>query len=103
MGKVAAAGADHVVVTDDNPREEDPQQIVADILAGVPSLDRVQVVPERGAAIERAIRSAAPNDVVLIAGKGHERVQIIGGISREFSDAAVAQKLLRQPGAGAPP
>lgn len=103
MGQVAVAGADHVIVTDDNPREEDPQQIIADILAGVPSLEHVQVVPERGAAIERAVRSAATDDVVLIAGKGHERVQIIGGTSREFADAEVAGRWLRRPGPGAPP
>lgn len=94
MGAAAVAGADRVIVTDDNPRSEDPQQIVADILAGVSSLDRLQVVPDRAAAIERAIRLASPGDAVLIAGKGHETVQVIGGIRRPFSDVDVARRAL---------
>jgi len=94
MGTVAAAGADHVIVTDDNPRTEDPQQIIADVLAGVASLDRLQVVPDRADAIARAIRSASPGDAVLIAGKGHETEQVTGESRRPFSDVAVATTAL---------
>ncbi|MEO7385601.1 MAG: cyanophycin synthetase, partial [Gammaproteobacteria bacterium] len=94
MGEVAVAGADRVIVTDDNPRDEDPQQIIADILAGVPSLDRLQVVPDRAAAIARAIRLARSGDAVLIAGKGHETVQVTGATRRPFSDVAVAAAAL---------
>lgn len=90
MGSVAMQGADRVIVTDDNPRSEDPQQIIADILSGVGELDRLQVVPDRADAIARAIRLAGPDDAVLIAGKGHETVQITGGTRRPFSDVAVA-------------
>lgn len=95
MGAVAVRGADRVIVTDDNPRSEDPQQIIADILSGVSSLERLQVVPDRGDAIARAIRSAGPGDAVLIAGKGHETVQITGETRRPFSDVAVAMAAAR--------
>jgi UDP-N-acetylmuramoyl-L-alanyl-D-glutamate--2,6-diaminopimelate ligase len=94
MGTVAVAGADRVIVTDDNSRSEDPQQIIADILSGITSLDRLQVVPDRADAIARAIRSAGPADAVLIAGKGHETVQITGQGQRPFSDVAVAKAAL---------
>jgi UDP-N-acetylmuramoyl-L-alanyl-D-glutamate--2,6-diaminopimelate ligase len=94
MGAVAVNGADRVIVTDDNPRSEDPQQIIADILSNISSLDRLQVVPDRGDAIARAIRLAGPGDAVLIAGKGHETVQITGQTRRPFSDVAVATAAL---------
>ena len=95
MGEAAVSGADRVIVTDDNPRTEDPQQIIADILSGVGTLERLQVVPDRAAAIERAIRLARPGDAVLIAGKGHETVQITGATRRPFSDVEVARLVLR--------
>jgi UDP-N-acetylmuramoyl-L-alanyl-D-glutamate--2,6-diaminopimelate ligase len=95
MGAAAVSGADRVIVTDDNPRTEDPQQIIADILSGIDLLDRLQVVPDRAAAIERAIRLARPGDAVLIAGKGHETVQITGETRRPFSDVEVARLALR--------
>ncbi|MEO8445552.1 MAG: UDP-N-acetylmuramoyl-L-alanyl-D-glutamate--2,6-diaminopimelate ligase, partial [Gammaproteobacteria bacterium] len=94
MGAAAVAGADHVIVTDDNPRHEDPQQIIADILAGVSSLDRLQVVPDRADAIARAIRLAGPEDAVLIAGKGHETVQVTGDARVPFADVTVALQAL---------
>jgi UDP-N-acetylmuramoyl-L-alanyl-D-glutamate--2,6-diaminopimelate ligase len=103
MGRAAVELADQVVVTDDNPRDEDSRQIIADILAGMQLRDRVQVIPDRAAAIQRAIYSAASDDVVLIAGKGHEQAQIIAGVSHPFSDVAVATAALSvaQPGQGA--
>lgn len=103
MGRAAAELADHVIVTDDNPRDEDSRQIIADILAGIGSRETVQVMPDRAAAIQRAIYSAAPDDVVLIAGKGHEQTQIVAGVSRAFSDVAVAAAALSamQQGRGA--
>ena len=100
MGEAAVTGADRVIVTDDNPRTEDPQQIIADILAGAPSLDRLQVVPDRAAAIARAIRLARPGDAVLIAGKGHETVQVTGQERRPFSDVDVARAALSSPAQG---
>lgn len=92
MGAVAARYADHAVVTDDNPRDEDPQAIIADILTGAPV--PLEVIRDRGDAIIHAIRAAGANDAVLIAGKGHESVQLIGGEARQFSDASAARAAL---------
>ena len=92
MGAVAATLADHAIVTDDNPRHEDPDAIVADILGGAQR--RLDVIRDRGTAIGHAIRSAAADDAVLIAGKGHETVQLIGDETRPFSDAHVARAAL---------
>jgi UDP-N-acetylmuramoyl-L-alanyl-D-glutamate--2,6-diaminopimelate ligase len=95
MGRIAASRADAVTVTDDNPRTEDPARIVRDILAGIvgPS-DTVRVEHDRATAIREAIRCAAPGDLVLIAGKGHETYQIYGTLHREFSDEQVARAVL---------
>lgn len=94
MGAVASALADHAIVTDDNPRSEDPQQIIADIVAGFSNHDDIQIVRDRKKAIDIAIRSASTNDVVLIAGKGHESLQLTGDQQRAFSDSAVARSFL---------
>jgi UDP-N-acetylmuramoyl-L-alanyl-D-glutamate--2,6-diaminopimelate ligase len=95
MGGLAARGADRVIVTSDNPRLEDPQAIVDQILVGTTGASTVQVELDRGLAIERALREAGPRDVVLIAGKGHEDYQDAGGHKRPFSDIAKAQRGLR--------
>jgi UDP-N-acetylmuramoyl-L-alanyl-D-glutamate--2,6-diaminopimelate ligase len=95
MGRIAAAGADTVTVTDDNPRAEDPARIVRDILAGIPSgTGAVRVEHDRGAAIRTVIAAAGPGDLVLIAGKGHEDYQIHGANRRAFSDEQVARAVL---------
>jgi UDP-N-acetylmuramoyl-L-alanyl-D-glutamate--2,6-diaminopimelate ligase len=94
MGAVAASDADVAVVTSDNPRTEDPDAIIAEILAGVPSASEVLVRPERGDAIESAIAMASPGDVVLVAGKGHERVIEIGTDRVPFDDREVAARAL---------
>ena len=94
MGVIASSLADHAIVTDDNPRSEDPQQIIADIIAGMDSDDGIQIVRDREKAIDLAIRSAGTDDVVLIAGKGHESVQLIGDQKYAFSDSAVARSTL---------
>jgi UDP-N-acetylmuramoyl-L-alanyl-D-glutamate--2,6-diaminopimelate ligase len=102
MGAAAARLADQAILTSDNPRSEDPLGILAEMLAGalqVPQADRahVTVEPDRGAAIGLAIGSAAKGDVVLIAGKGHERGQYVGGAVIPFDDREVAsQALLRR-------
>ena len=82
--------------------DRDPAPL-ADILAGMDSRDTVQVIPDRAAAIQRAIFSAASDDVILIAGKGHEQTQTVAGVSRPFSDLAVAAAALSgaQQGQGA--
>jgi UDP-N-acetylmuramoyl-L-alanyl-D-glutamate--2,6-diaminopimelate ligase len=90
MGRAVEENADRVVVTNDNPRSEDPRQIIGDILDGMHSHADATVIEDRATAIGWAISSAAAEDVVLLAGKGHESYQLIAGERREFSDYAVA-------------
>ncbi|MDH4106921.1 MAG: UDP-N-acetylmuramoyl-L-alanyl-D-glutamate--2,6-diaminopimelate ligase [Gammaproteobacteria bacterium] len=89
MGAVASRDADRAVVTNDNPRTEPPSQIIADVLAGMDA--EAIAIESRSAAIAYAIREAAPGDVVLIAGKGHEDYQIIGDQRHDFSDYQAAR------------
>jgi UDP-N-acetylmuramoyl-L-alanyl-D-glutamate--2,6-diaminopimelate ligase len=96
MGAIAARLADQVVVTSDNPRTEDPQQILADVVAGIPPGGSMQVEADRAAAIAAAIAAAAPGDLVLIAGKGHEDYQILGSTKVHFDDREEAEKALRR-------
>jgi UDP-N-acetylmuramoyl-L-alanyl-D-glutamate--2,6-diaminopimelate ligase len=94
MGAVAADLADRIVLTDDNPRSEDPAAIVAEIRAGVGEHPRVNVIHDRRTALKTAIERARPGDVVLVAGKGHEAQQLVGNERRDFSDRAVVTELL---------
>ena len=94
MGAAAARLADRVIITDDNPRNEDPRVIVAEIMAGIAAEAEVQVIHERAAAIAYAVTQANPGDVVLVAGKGHEAYQQIGAQYVPFSDQAVVARLL---------
>ena len=91
MGEVAARLADRVVLTSDNPRGEDPARIIADIQAGMPP---VESVVDRAVAIRRAIAGAGVNDIVLLAGKGHEPYQEVAGIRTPFSDVDQARAAL---------
>ncbi len=95
MGKVAQELSDICVITSDNPRNEDPRIIIDDILAGIEdrASSRVIVEGDRRAAIGKAIEIAHPNDVILIAGKGHEPYQEIHGIKYPFHDGSVAREL----------
>lgn len=94
MAAIAEAHADRVVVTDDNPRRENGDAIVTDIMAGFAKPDAVVVQRDRRRAIERAIGDAKPGDIVLIAGKGHEPYQEIDGVQHAFDDRLVAQAAL---------
>jgi UDP-N-acetylmuramoyl-L-alanyl-D-glutamate--2,6-diaminopimelate ligase len=94
MGAVAADLADRIVLTDDNPRSEDPAAIVREIRGGVGDHPRVSVIHDRRAALKTAIERARPGDVVLVAGKGHEAEQLVGAERRPFSDRAVVAELL---------
>ena len=97
MGEIAARLADVLVVTDDNPRSEDPAAIRAEIVAGAAAGHaRVVEIGDRRAAIEHALREAGPGDTVLIAGKGHETGQEVGDTVLPFDDRAVAQEILAQ-------
>ncbi len=92
MARVACALADEVIITTDNPRSEDPLAIIAEVAAGADG--RHAVEPDRRRAIERAIAAAAPGDVVLIAGKGHEQGQDVAGSVTPFDDRVVACEVL---------
>lgn len=92
MAQAACKLADRVVVTSDNPRDEDPTEIIRQILSGVTGQCDVQ--PDRVLAIRQAILTAQPGDIVLIAGKGHENYQEISGVKMPFSDAAMSQDAL---------
>jgi UDP-N-acetylmuramoyl-L-alanyl-D-glutamate--2,6-diaminopimelate ligase len=95
MGAIAARLADAVVVTSDNPRTEDPARILDDVVAGVPAGTELQVEQDRAAAIAGAIAKAGADDLVLIAGKGHEDYQILGTTRIHFDDREEAEKALR--------
>jgi UDP-N-acetylmuramoyl-L-alanyl-D-glutamate--2,6-diaminopimelate ligase len=93
MGRIAESLADQIIVTDDNPRSEDPQAITRDILEGIESRE-VRVIHDRGEAIATALKAAQAIDLVLIAGKGHEDYQIYGETRRAFSDRSEALRIL---------
>ncbi len=98
MGEVAARDADLLIVTDDNPRSEDPGAIRAAMLAGVPagSRGRVREVGDRAAAIEAAVAAAGPHDTVLVAGKGHETGQEVAGVVHPFDDRDVLRRAIQE-------
>jgi UDP-N-acetylmuramoyl-L-alanyl-D-glutamate--2,6-diaminopimelate ligase len=93
MGEAAERLADRVIVTDDNPRGEDADRIVAMILEGMRQPERAQVERDRARAIRAAVAGAKPGDAVLIAGKGHEDYQVVGSERRPFSDRALLAEL----------
>lgn len=97
MGRIAADLADHVVVSSDNPRTESPEAIVEQILTGIPDTVRPDVQVDRARAIMQTIWAAAPDDVVLLAGKGHETYQDIGGEKLPFDDREWARLALLLP------
>jgi UDP-N-acetylmuramoyl-L-alanyl-D-glutamate--2,6-diaminopimelate ligase len=97
MGRIASELADLAVVTSDNPRSEDPLAIIREIVAGAGS--DVEVELDRRRAIAHAVEMARPGDVVVIAGKGHEQGQEVGGETLPFDDREVAREALRRSGA----
>ncbi|MCB1924277.1 MAG: UDP-N-acetylmuramoyl-L-alanyl-D-glutamate--2,6-diaminopimelate ligase [Gammaproteobacteria bacterium] len=94
MGEVARRLADEIVITDDNPRNEDPRQIVADVLSGMDGRENVRIEHDRAVAIQSSIADAGPDDLVLVAGKGHEDYQESAGQRRAFSDIEQVQLAL---------
>jgi UDP-N-acetylmuramoyl-L-alanyl-D-glutamate--2,6-diaminopimelate ligase len=98
MGRVVGERADHVIVTNDNPRDEDPGEIARALAAGCRRGGRAYVALEldRGRAITRALETAKNGDVVVVAGKGHERGQTIGDRTRPFSDVDEIRRALGQ-------
>jgi UDP-N-acetylmuramoyl-L-alanyl-D-glutamate--2,6-diaminopimelate ligase len=99
MARIAESLADELYITDDNPRGEDPKRIVADIQSGLRAPQRARVQHDRAAAIAAALAAARADDVVLVAGKGHEEYQLVGAARREFSDLAQVRAALARRGA----
>jgi UDP-N-acetylmuramoyl-L-alanyl-D-glutamate--2,6-diaminopimelate ligase len=96
MGAIACAMADHVIITDDNPRSESGAAIAAMVLAGCASPSRVEIIQDRTLAITSAVQRAVAGDLVLVAGKGHETTQTVGAQVIPFSDVAVASAARRR-------
>ena len=96
MAKACEQFADQIVVTSDNPRSEDPSAILDDIKAGFTNLDRVKIILDRREAIRSAITNSKANDVILIAGKGHEDYQILGTTKMHFDDKEEAKAILEE-------
>ncbi|MDX1532051.1 MAG: UDP-N-acetylmuramoyl-L-alanyl-D-glutamate--2,6-diaminopimelate ligase [Rhodothermales bacterium] len=92
MGRIAEALADRVVLTNDNPRTEGPEQILREIQGGMERPDAAAVVTDRAAAIRQAVSESAAGDVVVVAGKGHETYQVIGRDTRHFDDREVVRQ-----------
>ncbi|QSP96163.1 UDP-N-acetylmuramoyl-L-alanyl-D-glutamate--2,6-diaminopimelate ligase [Marinobacter salinisoli] len=101
MAREAEQRADVVIVTDDNPRNEDPAVIVRGILGGLASAERATVIHDRAEAIRAAVQMAGPDDLVLVAGKGHEAYQEVSGIRHPFNDAQQVELALREKGGAA--
>jgi len=95
MARQVEAHADLFWVTSDNPRDEEPMEIIREILSGVSQSDRCRVQPDRELAIVEAVAEAGPDDVLLIAGKGHEKSQTIRGVDHPFDDVEVSGRVVR--------
>jgi UDP-N-acetylmuramoyl-L-alanyl-D-glutamate--2,6-diaminopimelate ligase len=95
MGKIAEEHSDIVIITSDNPRSEDPEKIIEDIKAGMEFRKETYSIVDREEAIKKAISIAEKNDIVLIAGKGHEKYQIIGDKKIPFDDLEIAKKYIK--------
>lgn len=100
MGKIAYKYSDLVIITNDNPRNEEPESIISDILSGIPNLDKVSVIPDRREAIFKALSLKGEEDLVVIAGKGHEDYQIVKGRREHFSDREVVSEFYKCKEAG---
>jgi UDP-N-acetylmuramoyl-L-alanyl-D-glutamate--2,6-diaminopimelate ligase len=94
MGAIAERYAHHVIITEDNPRYEDPQNIIKEIYSGLTQPEKAMIFQARKEAIQYAIQNAKPDDVILIAGKGHETYQMIKNEKIPFSDHEIAEETL---------
>ncbi len=96
MGRIAYDLADFIYVTSDNPRSEEPEQIIADILTGIPDLAKVKVITNRAEAIKEAVLHARAQDILVIAGKGHENYQILKDKTIHFDDREEVREAIKQ-------
>ena len=92
MGEIAARLADHVIITSDNSRGEDPMQIICQIVSGIPPQKAYTVIPDRASAIRYAIENAKAGDLILLAGKGHEQYEIVGEERRPFCEGCLVKE-----------
>jgi UDP-N-acetylmuramoyl-L-alanyl-D-glutamate--2,6-diaminopimelate ligase len=95
MGKIASDFSDKLFITSDNPREEDPQSIIEDLLAGIENKMNVHIEIDRKKAIISALSEAESGDIVLVAGKGHENYQDIKGIKYHFDDSEIIKEFFQ--------
>jgi UDP-N-acetylmuramoyl-L-alanyl-D-glutamate--2,6-diaminopimelate ligase len=93
MGRIAATGADLPIVSSDNPRTEDPDAIIDDVVQGMGTSDFLRIA-DRRAAIARALAEARPGDTVLLAGKGHETYQVVGTVKQPFDEREIVAGML---------
>ena len=100
MGRVTSTLADHVYLTSDNPRTEDPQTIIEDTLKGIADRKKCLVIEDRAMAIKTAVSKLSAGDILVIAGKGHEDYQVVGTVKKYFSDIEIAESELRKQGYG---
>ena len=96
MGKIAVENADYVIVTSDNPRSENPNVIINEILEGIKNANNFAVIPERKKAIEYAIATAKKNDIIILAGKGHENYEINANGREPFDERDILFALYRK-------
>ncbi len=96
MGAAVEKYADLMIVTSDNPRSEDPASIITEVMAGVKNKDKALMAVDRGEAIRMAVKAAKKDDIILLAGKGHEEYQIIGDTKFDFNDAKEALKAIKE-------
>ena len=97
MGGIAQRYSDLAILTSDNPRTEDPAQILEEVVAGMSKGEgRYEIVPDRRAAIARALDLIGEGDILLVAGKGHETMQILGTDLHHFDDRAVVREILAE-------
>jgi UDP-N-acetylmuramoyl-L-alanyl-D-glutamate--2,6-diaminopimelate ligase len=96
MASIACKGSDQLILTSDNPRDEEPADILNDMVGGLTKkeLERTLVIEDRFSAIKTACTLAQKNDVILVAGKGHENYQIIKGVKHHFDDHEVVKQCL---------
>ena len=95
MGEIASRLADQVIITSDNSRDEDPMQIICQIVSGIPPQKSYTVIPDRASAIRYAIENAKAGDLILLAGKGHEEYEIVGGERRPFCESCLVKEAFR--------
>ena len=95
MGEIASKYSDYIILTDDNPRSEDPDSIRLEIKSGIKNFKNFSEIPDRKDAIKKAIEMSGDYEIIVIAGKGHEKKQIINGVEYDFDDKEIASNFMK--------